>query len=209
MGPFLSLQQWEFGESSVRHRWQRLAPMSPSQGQLLAALSCHGAVPGQPGPVFRGAVHAQSSSPTLWGWSQWVLTLPGQRRVLPALQQAQCWGLGTGFWGLGQPGRYQRLLLLTNSGDGLSPAGLLTSILCPVPRRWALAVRAPSSCMGYGAGASSAEPQHLAELQEPRVCVCVWSAGAAAPPQRDGVGTGLWVQVPVVPPVLTLPLTHR
>lgn len=35
------------------------------------------------------------------------------------------------------------------------------------------------------------------------------SAGAAAPPQRDGVGTGLWVQVPVVPPVLTLPLTHR
>lgn len=125
----------------MRHRWQRLAPMSPSQGQLLAALSCHGAVPGQPGPVFWGAVHAQSSSPTLWGRSQRVLTLLGQHRVLPALQQAQCWGLGTGFWGLGQPGRYQRLLLLlTSSGDGLSPAGLPASILCPVPRRWALTV---------------------------------------------------------------------
>lgn len=176
----------------MRHRWQRLVPMSPSQGHLLAALSCHGAVPGQPGPVFWGAVHAQSSSPTLWGWSQWVLTLPGQRRELPALQQAQCWGLGTGFWGLGQPGCYQRLLL-TSSGHGLSPAGLPASILCPVPRRRALAVWPHPPAWVTGQEQPQLSPSTLLSYRS-RVCVCVECRGSSTPTAGRGghgaVGTG-------------------
>lgn len=105
MGPFLCLQQWEFGECTARHCWQHSELLSASQGQFLAHLPPMGS-PGLAQPRVWGSYETPSvgsmhpERPRHFGAGSRRQLVPALR-VHAALLCWRSWSHSAGFWAWG------------------------------------------------------------------------------------------------------------